>query len=185
MRNLISHIGVSVDGFVNDEAGLPVLPVEEEFQRYIDDLLGSIDGMVLGRVAFEQLAAYWPTAGDEVSRVQAQLMHELPKYVLSKSLGDARRWNNSHFLGADPSTALEALKAQAGRPIAVFAGARAVTSTVSTGLVDQLCLIVHPSLVGGGTRLFDGGYPSSKLRLNETRQFPSGAMVVKYEVMGS
>ncbi|MGA7418866.1 MAG: dihydrofolate reductase family protein [Acidimicrobiales bacterium] len=185
MSRLISHIGVSVDGFINDEAGLPVLPVEEEFQRYIDELLASIDGMVLGRVAFEQLAAYWPTAGDEVSPVQAQLMHELPKYVLSNSLGDAQRWNNSHLLGADPWPALEALKVQAGRPVAVFAGARAVTSTLSMGLVDQLSLIVRPSLVGGGTRLFDGGYPSSRLRLSETLQFPSGAMVVKYEVVGS
>ena len=185
MRKLIAHIGVSVDGYINDEAGLPVLPVEQEFQGYIDDLLGSIDGMVLGRVAFEQLAAYWPTAGDEVSPVQARLMHELPKYVLTNSLGDVRRWNNSHLLGTDPSAALTALKAQPGLPVAVFAGAGAVTTALSMQLVDQLCLIVHPSLVGGGTRLFDGTNPSSNLRLSETRQFPSGAMVVKYEVVAS
>ena len=185
MRSLFAHIGVSLDGFISDGAGQPVLPVDEEFQRYIDELLSSIDGMVLGRVAFESLGAYWPSAGDEVSPVQARLMHELPKYVLSNSLGDVSGWNNSHRLGGDPLSGLQALKAEGGRPIAVFAGAGAVTSALSCGLLDSLRLVVHPSLVGAGTRLFEARYPRTALRLGDTRLFPSGTMVVHYDMVES
>lgn len=183
MRRFFAHIGVSLDGYISDGAGLPALPVDEEFQGYIDELLASIDAMVLGRVAFEALAAYWPSAGDEVSPVQARLMHDLPKYVISNGFGNVDRWNNSHLFGADPSAALNSLKAEDGRAVAVFAGASAVTSTLSWGLLDELRLIVHPSLFGDGTRLFDAPYPHTDLRLTDTLQFPSGAIVVSYDVV--
>jgi dihydrofolate reductase len=185
MRRFFAHIGVSLDGYIDDGGGQPVLPVEDEFQGYIDELLDSIDGMVLGRVAFESLAAYWPSAGPAVSPTQGRLMHELPKYVLSHSLGDAARWHNSHLLGADPGSALESLKTEVGRPVAVFAGAGAVTSALSMGLLDEMRLVVHPSLVGAGTRLFNAAYPPARLRLKSTRQFPSGAVVVNYDVDAS
>jgi riboflavin biosynthesis pyrimidine reductase len=89
-------------------------------------------------------------------------------------------WNNSYPLGDDD---LEALKAEGERPIAVFAGAGAVTSALSGGFLDAFRLIVHPSLVGAGTRLFEGSYPRTGLRLRETRLFPSGTMVVHYDVV--
>ena len=99
MRRFFAHIGVSLDGFINDAAGQPILPIDEEFQRYIDELLGSIDAMVLGRVAFESLAAYWPSAGDEVSTTQARFMHGLPKYVLSTSSSDVGSWRQRASAG--------------------------------------------------------------------------------------
>jgi dihydrofolate reductase len=185
VRTLFAHIGVSLDGFISDGAGQPVLPVEEEFQHYIDELLSSIDGMVLGRKAFESLGAYWPSAGDEVSPIQARYMHELPKYVLSTSAGFAGKWHNSQPLGEDPISGLQSLKAEDGRPVAVFAGAAAVTSVLSFGLLDELRLIVHPSLVGAETRLFYATYPQTDLHLNDVRQFPSGTVLLSYSVVGS
>ena len=87
MQPLFLHINVSLDGYICDTAGhIDWHFSDHEFQRYLDDLLQSIDGMVFGRVAYEQLAAYWPTAGDEVTAVQRTMMRELPKYVLTSTL---------------------------------------------------------------------------------------------------
>lgn len=182
MRRLFLHINVSVDGFIADRAGVIDWHfADEEFQRHIDDLLESIDGMVFGRRAYEELAAYWPTAGDEVSPTQRRRMHELPKYVLSRTL---RRtdWHNSHLLGDDPAAALADLKQQDGRDLALFAGGGAATSAVRLGVLDEVRLVVNPVLLGGGTRLFDGGYPPVDLRLTDTRRLGSGAIVLTYGV---
>lgn len=183
MRRLFLHIGMSLDGYINDEAGLPVLPqfTDDEFQGYIDEMLASIDGMVYGRVAFEQLAAYWPLAGPEVSPVQLRKMHELPKYVLSHTL-EQTDWHNSHLLGDDPAAAIAKLKRQNGRDLALFAGASAATSALSLGVVDELRLIINPVLVGSGTRLFDDQYSEGELRLTNTHRFASGVLLLHYEL---
>ncbi|MEV4899664.1 dihydrofolate reductase family protein [Nonomuraea sp. NPDC055795] len=181
MRRLFLHINVSLDGYISDTDGVIDWHfADEEFQGYLDRLLESIDGMIFGRAAFEQLAGYWPTAGDEVSPIQARKMHELPKYVLSRTPADTG-WHNSHYLGDDPAAAIAELKRQDGRDLALFAGARAAMTALELGVLDELRLVVNPVLLGGGTRLFDAAYSRAELRLTHTRQFASGAMLLTYE----
>src|SRR5436190_19601685 len=180
MRRLFLQINVSLDGYINDADGeIDWHFADDEFQRYIDHTLESIDGMIFGRAAFEQLAAYWPAAGPEASPVQVRRMHELPKYVLSRTL-ERTEWHNSHILGDDPAAAIARLKAQDGRDLALFAGGKAATTAVRLGVIDEFRIVVNPALLGGGTRLFHGPYPRRELRLTHTRQFASGALILTY-----
>jgi len=180
MRHLFLHINVSVDGYICDTAGdIDWHFSDEEFQQYLDEMLESIDGMLLGRVAYQQLAAYWPTAGDEVSPTQRRRMHDLPKYVLSRTIENID-WHNSHSLGSDPGPAITRLKQQDGGPLALFAGAGAAQAAVQLDVLDEIRLIVNPALLGGGTRLFDASYARTELRLAHTRQFASGALLLVY-----
>jgi dihydrofolate reductase len=181
MRRLFLHINVSLDGYICDTAGrIDWHFSDDECQRYLDQLLESIDGMLFGRVAYEELRSYWPTAGREVSPTQVRRMHELPKYVLSRTLTQTD-WHNSHVLGKEPADAIENLKRQNGRPLAIFGGADAAASIVRLGLLDELRLVVNPVLLGGGTRLFEGAYARTELRLAYTRRFESGALLLGYE----
>jgi dihydrofolate reductase len=180
MRRLFLHINVSVDGYICDTGGdIDWHFADAEFQSYLDRLLTSIDGMIFGRVAFQQLAGYWPTAADGASPVQVARMHELPKYVLSRTLPHTD-WHNSHLLGADPAAAIRQLKRKDGRDLALFAGAGAATSAVAMRVLDEIRLVVNPVLLGGGTRLFDGTYPKEAMRLAGTHQFASGAVLLTY-----
>lgn len=184
MRRLFLHINVSLDGYITDPAGdLDWAFADAEFQDHIDRLLESIDGMVFGRGAFEQLEPYWPHAGEEVSATQRRLMHALPKYVLSHRPVETD-WHNVHWLGADPAAALRELKAQDGRDLALFAGGGAASAAIGLGVLDQLRLVVNPALLGGGIRLFDGSYPSHELRHTDTHRFGGGAVLLTYEVAG-
>lgn len=180
MGRVFAHISVSVDGHVADETGgLDWWSTDHEFDRYIDGMLGSISGMVLGRVAFDALAQFWPTAGSEMSLTQRQRMHELPKYVLSHTpVGTA--WHNSHLLAGDPGTAIARAAREAGGDLAVFAGAGAIRTALSAGVLDELRLVVHPVLVGSGLRLFDATHPAQPLRMLETTELGSGVLVVRY-----
>ncbi|RKS76912.1 dihydrofolate reductase [Actinomadura pelletieri DSM 43383] len=183
MRRLFLHINVSADGYITDRAGdIDWHFADQEFQAHIDALLESIDGMVFGRTAFEQLADYWPTAGDEVSATQRRRMNELPKYVLSRTLRETK-WDNSHLLGDYPATALTDLKRQDGRDLALFAGGKAATSAIRLGVLDELRLVVNPVLLGGGTPLFDGTYRRHDLRLTDSRRFASGALLNTYDLV--
>jgi dihydrofolate reductase len=183
-RKLFLQINMTVDGYVEDANGdIDWHFADAEFDSFILDTLRSIDGMVFGRVAFEKLAAYWPTAeasaGSETQRETARLMNELPKYVLSQTLTSSD-WNNSHVLSRDVPAEIERLKARPGKDLALFAGAAAATSLVRLGAVDELRLIVDPLLQGGGTRLFDGKGEPTRLELTTTRPFASGAVVLTY-----
>ncbi|MFJ4105322.1 dihydrofolate reductase family protein [Amycolatopsis japonica] len=176
MGRLFLHINVSLDGYIADAAGdIDWQFADDEFQAHIDALLESIDGMAFGRKAYEELAGYWPTAGDEVSATQRQRMHELPKYVLSRTLR-ATTWHNSHVV--EDASEL----ADLGGDIALFAGGGAATSAARLGLLDEVRLVVNPVLLGGGTRLFDGEYAKRALTLVDDRRFASGALLLTYAV---
>ncbi|MFC5822175.1 dihydrofolate reductase family protein [Nonomuraea harbinensis] len=184
MRRLFLHINVSLDGYIATPSGdIDWRFADQEFQDHIDALLESIDGMVFGRTAFEQLAGYWPTAGDEVSATQRRRMHELPKYLLSHEPAGVE-WHNSHWLGDDPAKALSELKRQDGRDIALFAGGQAAVSAIRLGILDQVRLVVNPALLGGGTRLFDGAYSEADLKLTGSHHFTSGALLLTYDLTG-
>jgi dihydrofolate reductase len=180
MRRLFLHISVSVDGYIADDAGaIDWVSADDEFQRHIDRMLESIGGMIFGRVAFEQLAAFWPDAGPEMSPIQVQRMHELPKYVLSSSLRHTD-WHNSHPLGDDPAAAIIRLKRQEGRDLALFAGASATGSLLALGVIDELRLLVHPVAARTGRRLFDEGDAPYHLTVTATQAYPTGVIRVIY-----
>jgi dihydrofolate reductase len=183
-RKLFLQINTTVDGYVEDSRGdIDWHFADDEFDAFILDTLRSIDGMVFGRVAFEKLAAYWPTAEHEArsaaQRETALLMNELPKYVVSHTLTGST-WRNSHVVAGDVPGAIRQLKARPGKDLALFAGAAAARSFVRLGLVDELRLIVNPLLQGGGTRLFTGEDEPRRLTLTSARPFTSGAVVLTY-----
>ncbi len=184
MRRLFVQTNMSLDGYITDRDGeIDWHFADEEFSGFIDDTLSSIGAMIFGRVAFEQLADYWPGAGDEVSAVQVRLMHELPKYVLTRT-APPTDWHNSHVLSGDPATALAQLKQQDGGDIALFAGGRAASAALGMDVVDELQLIVNPALLGGGTPMFAGDYARRELKLTDVQRFRSGALVLRYALTG-
>jgi dihydrofolate reductase len=188
MGKLFLQINSSLDGFIEDPTGeIDWLFADDEFEEFLNDTLRSIDSMVFGRVAYEKLAEYWPTAASnpEASKIHieaAQLMNELPKYVVSNSL-ERTEWQNSRIVRGDVARAIRALKAQADKDIALFAGARVASSFTRLGLIDEYRIIVNPILLGAGTRLFEGGHEETRLELLETRRFGS-ALVLSYAIAG-
>jgi dihydrofolate reductase len=185
-RKLFLQINVSLDGYIEDLNGnIDWHFADDQFDTFILNTLQSIDGMVFGRVAFEKLAAYWPTAGEtlstETQREQARLMNELPKYVVSRTL-EGSDWKNTHVTTVEE---IVELKSQPGKDLALFAGATIATEFTKAGFVDEFRLIVNPLLQGGGTRLFTGTYKPAELSLTDVRRFASGALVLTYVPAGA
>ncbi|MGO1068566.1 dihydrofolate reductase family protein [Lysobacter sp. CA199] len=187
MGQLFLSINVSLDGYIEDrERGIDWFAGDDDpaFEDYINDQLRSIDGMIFGRKAHELLARYWPDAASRPGigprhREAAQLMNRLPKYVLSNS--DYRSdWVNSHAIGGDVGGVLGDLKRQSDRGLALFAGAGAARSVMASGLIDEYRILVNPTLLGGGTRLFEADGTQRPLRLLDSIRFDCGIVALHY-----
>ena len=75
---------------------------------------------------------------------------------------------------------LRTLKGQEGTNIYVVGGATLVASLLSEDLIDELRLIVHPILLGGGKALFAGVDKRLSLDLVQAKSTESGRVVVAY-----
>jgi dihydrofolate reductase len=176
MAPLFLQISVSLDGYIEDP--------EHDIEWMVNDIsldalatatLQSIDGMIFGRKSHALLAKFWPTAADTPGASadlieQTRLMNALPKYVLTH--GDERTgWANSHAIAVDD---VPRLKREASRALAVFAGASASQALLARDLIDEIRLLVHPVLLGGGTRLFADDGRRRNFELMSIESFASG-----------
>ena len=90
-------------------------------------------------------AAAWPSMTDE--QAFAAKMNAMPKYVVSSTLADPS-WTNSHVIAVDEVEGLEGTLLVAGSQ-------QLVQTLVERGLVDELRLVLHPTAIGAGKKLFE------------------------------
>ncbi|MEU5880033.1 dihydrofolate reductase family protein [Spirillospora sp. NPDC047279] len=168
MRKIIASLFVSLDGVAEDPDSWHFPYFNDEMGEAVGATMAGSDAMLLGRVQYQQFAAYWPSSDDEF----AGFMNGQKKYVVTTTLTEAT-WNNTEIISGDVLGGLQALKASEGKDIAVAGSLTLVWSLLKTGLLDELQLFVHPIVVGKGRRWFDG-LDNVKLRLASSETFTTG-----------
>jgi dihydrofolate reductase len=187
MRKIILMMSVSVDGFIEGPNGeLDWHSVSDEFFSHVDELLGGMSAFLNGRVVYELMAAYWPTADNDPTctpRVAAfaRLWREMPKIVFSRTLEGAE-WNTTVVREVDPEQIRE-LQARQGGDM-VLGGAGLGASFMERDLIDEYRIYVHPVAIGRGKPLFRPSAQRIALRLGETRSFGNGVVLLRYERPG-
>jgi len=116
----------------------------------------------------EEFSAVWPGMKEEAGEFGVK-MNEMPKVVASSTLMDPEWENTSVISGDDLPAVVGKLKAQYDGDILVAGSARLANALREQDLVDEYRLMVHPVVLGGGKRLFEGGTPTD-LELVESRQ---------------
>lgn len=112
----------------------------------------------------------------------ALLVNGLPKLVLSSRSDLELPWQPATRIGADLGADIAALKHAPGRPVVVFAGATTARELLRRNVVDEIRLLVYPTVLGAGQRLFDA-MPGPRLAMTGTRSFPkSGVVLLNYRV---
>ena len=178
MRRIVVSEFVSLDGVMEapDQWHFPFF--NEEAGKYKDDELFASDALLLGRVTYEGFAAAWPSMTDEEGF--ADRMNGYPKHVVSTTLEEPLEWNNSTLVKGDVAEGVAELKRQPGKDILVFGSADLVNALMEHDLIDEYRLMVHPVVVGRGKRLFGNRGDAKALRLEETKTFDSGVVVLTY-----
>jgi dihydrofolate reductase len=108
----------------------------------------------------------------------AELAARTPHYVVSRTL-DGVSWPPTARIVRDIA-ALRTLKDQPGKNIYVVGGPGLVRSLLEGGLIDELRLIVHPIVLGGGMALFAGLDRHVSLELVSAEATGAGKVILTY-----
>lgn len=184
-RKIIVSQYMSLDGVIQDPVGMEGSGLGDwtgpfkrgpEGDRFKHEELFACEAVLLGRVTYDAFAAVWPTLEDPAGF--ADRMNTMPKYVVSQTLERAN-WNNTKILPGDVVASIRSLKDQPGGDIIIYGSAALVHALIPAGLVDEYNLMVFPTVLGRGTRLFPSNYKSA-LSLIESRPFGGGIVLLRY-----
>jgi dihydrofolate reductase len=107
-------------------------------------------------------------------------MNSRRKYVVSTTLEEPLEWSNSTLIKENVAEEIEKLKNQPGKNMVISGSATLVQSLLRYGLLDELRLLVHPILVGGGKHLFDKEAETKPLELVDSKTFSTGVIYLTY-----
>ncbi len=178
MRKLVVSEALSLDGVMEAPDKWLFSYNTAEMNDDAKAILSTFDAVLLGRVTYEEFAAYWPTQ-DNTDFGIADKLNNVTKYVVSTTL-EKVDWHNSFLLKGDLTTQIIGLKHQPGLNISITGSGHLVHSLMELDLIDEYRLTIYPLVVGGGRRLFgDGNH--KPLKLVETKTFSSGVIALTYE----
>jgi dihydrofolate reductase len=182
MRKVTAGLFVSLDGVVESPEKWHFPYFNDEMGEAVGAAISSSDAMLLGRVTYQEFAAYWPGVSSE-DEPFATHMNNTPKYVVSKTL-DKAEWNNSTLISGNVAEEITKLKQQPSKNIGITGSATLVQSLLQDDLFDELGLMIHPVVVGSGKRLFQEGGGPKGLKLVDSMTFSTGVVSLTYQPAG-
>ena len=185
MGKLVVTEFVSIDGVFEDPGGAEAYEHggwtfeydrgDDGNQFKVDELMDA-DVQLLGRKTYEGFAAAWPSRDG----VFADKINNGAKYVVSNTLTDPT-WQNTTVISGDAVAGVSKLKDETDGNILVAGSGTLVQALLAADLVDELRLMVFPTVLGRGQRLFPDGIDRLKLKLAESRAVgPDGVLVQVY-----
>jgi dihydrofolate reductase len=179
---------VSLDGFVAGLNGeLDWVKIDQEIFDYVGKRISEGDTALYGRVTFQMMENYWPTAGHKPTATKHDIEHSkwynnVHKVVLSKTLKE-KDFTNTKIISDNLSDKINEIKQQEGKDILLFGSPTATHSLIQLNLIDGYWLFVNPIILGQGIPLFVDIKDKIKLNLlTTTRQFTSGVTELNYTV---
>ncbi len=176
-------MSVSLDGYIegpNREIDWHL--VDDQLHHHFNEQLRGMGAFLNGRVTYELMAEFWPTADTDPSSTKpmiefARIWRDMPKIVYSKTLQRAE-WNTTIVRDVVPEEVAR-LKAQPGGNLSL-GGADLASAFMRYDLIDEYRIYVHPVLIGKGKPLFPPSGPRIPLRLEETNTFGNGVLLLRY-----
>ena len=175
MRKLVLQLAISLDGFIEGPNG--------EFDWCFTDqdygmtaFYDRIDSVFYGRKSYElQLAM--------ADSMDTGAMPDYPKpkeYVFSTTLTELPP--GVTLISGDVEKKVRQIKYDDGKDIWLFGGASLTTALMNLGLVDEICLAVHPILLGKGKPLCSGLNTRIPLQLQDCKTYTSGLLMLTYSI---
>lgn len=200
MRQILMFNHVTVDGyFAGSDGNLNWVVPDDEIDRAAVQWIPDIDTILLGRRTYELFEAYWPHALDDSAtaadphdstrrsstlRDMAVWINEANKLVFSRTLKKVT-WKNTRIVSEIDPRAIQGMKREQGRDMIVFGSGSVVSALTKHGLIEEYQFVVNPVLLGEGRRLLEGVSNGAKLELRESKQYPSGNVVLRYTQIGT
>jgi dihydrofolate reductase len=193
MRKIISFMHISLDGFVAGPKGeMGWIKVDQEIFDHVGKRISEGDTSLYGRVTYDMMENYWPTAADKPSASRHDIEHskwysKVHKVVLSKTMKGAGlpAGTNTTIISDNLSERINELKQShngESEEILLFGSPTATHSLIQLNLIDGYWLFVNPIILGRGIPLFVDIKDKIKLKLLTTQQFTCGVTELNYIV---
>jgi dihydrofolate reductase len=176
MRKLIARVyDYSLDGLIATEdteffqfcRDLPDDPAEDARGS---EFYAGADLHIMGRVAYQSMASYFPTATDDPN---AEPLNAARKVVFSRTLKTAD-WANATIASGDLAEEVDKLRRGGDGYVVVSGGISLWRSLARLDLIDEYRVTLVPYLAGEGARLFEDVGRSYRLDLLSSTAFRSG-----------
>lgn len=187
MRKVIAFMHISLDGFVAGPNGeMDWIKVDEEIFDHVGKRISKGDVALYGRVTYQMMESYWPTAADKPNATKHDITHakwykEVHKIVLSNTMsGDGLV--NTRIINNNLLQDISELKSAGAEDVLIFGSPRATHALQQLNLIDGYWLFVNPVILGQGVPLFVDIKEKINLNLLTTRQFSCGVTELNYVV---
>jgi dihydrofolate reductase len=183
MRKVVASELVSLDGVMESPERWAFPYSNDEMEEANAAGMAAADAMLLGRVTYQEFAAYWPYQ-NSTEQPYTDYLNNTPKFVVSTTLEEPLEWQNSTLIKGNVAEEVSRLKQQPGKDITIVGSGTLVRSLLRDGLLDELTLMVHPIVMGSGKRLFEEGGDQKALELVDSKTFSTGVLYLTYRPAG-
>jgi dihydrofolate reductase len=177
MRKVVAYELLSLDGVAEKPDGF-FTSWDDAMGSNLAAVIGAQDAVILGRRSYDEWAAFWPNSEIEPF---ATFINGVTKYVATSAPLE-REWANTTVISGELVDFVLDLKKQPGRDIGIHASISVTQALLAAGVVDELRLVIAPTIVGSGRRLFDG-LPPVRFESIRSVTSPSGYLLVDYRVV--
>jgi dihydrofolate reductase len=139
---------------------------------------GQSGALLLGRRTYEDFFSVWPGRKDSPF---SAILDNMQKYVASRTLKEPLPWKNSVLLAGDAADAVAGLKRESDKDFVILGSGELVRSLMRRNLIDEYILLIHPLVLGSGSRLFPDAGPRIPLRLVDTKTTAAGVVIATYQ----
>ena len=176
---------VSLDGFVAGPNGeMDWIYLDDELFEDVHDLVNTADTALFGRLTYQLMESYWPTAADSPTATKHDLDHSrwinpAPKIVFSRTLKKVE-WQNTRIVKDHIADEITKLKEQPGKNLILFASPGLASTFMNLDLIDDYWFNVNPIVLGKGKPLFKDLSNMHKLKLLLSKTYKTGVVKLHY-----
>jgi dihydrofolate reductase len=188
MRKLIICLHTTLDGFVAGLNGeMDWIKLDDEMFDMVGKFTDDADAALYGRVTYEMMDSYWPTAADKPGATKHDIEHSnwynrVEKMVISKTMQD-KRADKTTFIGNNIPDEINKLKQQPGKNIMIFGSPSAAHILMAHELIDEYWLFINPVLLGQGIPVFAKITKRVPLELVSSKEFNCGVIALNYKLV--
>jgi dihydrofolate reductase len=185
MRRIVLFMHTSLDGFVAGPAGeMDWIHVDDEMFGYAGRETDKADTALYGRVTYEMMEAYWPTAADKPDATKHDIQHSnwynsVEKIVVSRTMQN-KAPENVTVISDSVAGEIYKLKQREGNNIVIFGSPSIGRLLTQHKLIDEYWLFINPIMLGKGIPLFPEMQERLKLTLLAHNVFYSGVVALQY-----
>ena len=179
MRKVVVYELLSLDGVAEDPDGF-FADWDDAMEANLAAVISAQDAVILGRRSYNEWAEFWP--GSEIEPF-ATFINGVAKYVMTSAPLD-QEWAHASVVDGGLVEFVRDLKDRPGGDIGVHASISVAQTLLAADVVDELRLVIAPSIAGRGRRLLDG-LPSLRLETIRSTTSATGYLLVDYRLIRS